>query len=61
MSIPFLTDEETAQLLFSALPKGSDVTVGQLQTALEDFRRQQSGYEIRVRQALASLGLRMAS
>ena len=55
------TDEETAQHLHSALPKGSEVSKEHLRTALQDFRRQHLGYEARVRQALASLGLRMAT
>ncbi|GJE88385.1 hypothetical protein PsYK624_044680 [Phanerochaete sordida] len=55
------TDEETAQHLHSALPKGSEVGVAQLTAALQDFRRQNLGFEARVKQALASLGLRMAA
>jgi hypothetical protein len=57
----FPADADTARCLFTALPKGSEVTLEQLQTALEDFRRQQLDYDVRVRQALASLGLRLAS
>lgn len=54
-------DEETAQVLYEALPKGSEVTVERLHTALQDFRRQSLGFEVRVKQAVASLGLRMAA
>lgn len=55
------TDKETALELSVALPKDSVVTVERLESALQDFRRQSLGYEVRVKQALASLGLRMAS
>ncbi|EKM51972.1 uncharacterized protein PHACADRAFT_199476 [Phanerochaete carnosa HHB-10118-sp] len=61
LSIALRPDEEVAQYLHSALPKGSEVGVEQLQAALQDFRRQQLGFEARVKQALASLGLRMAA
>lgn len=58
---PPYTDKETALELSAALPKDSVVTVERLESALQDFRRQSLGYEVRVKQALASLGLRMAS
>ena len=45
----------------AALPHGSQVTVMQIQSALQDHRREAGmDYHTRVKEALASLGLRMA-
>lgn len=62
-SLPFAipTDEETSLHLHAALPHGSQVTVMQIQSALQDHRREAGmDYHTRVKEALASLGLRMA-
>lgn len=55
------SDEETSLHLHAALPHGSQVTVMQIQSALQDHRREAGmDYHTRVKEALASLGLRMA-
>lgn len=56
-----IADRDVALELFAALPKGSVVTLERLETALQDSQRPSIGFEVRVKQALASLGLQMAS
>ncbi|CAL1712720.1 unnamed protein product [Somion occarium] len=55
-----IPDEETAEYLCSAMPDGSRITVQDVKAALEEVRRRHTtlDFDNRVKEALASLGLR---